>query len=176
MIVGPDPSYSPSRSTSAKENENQRDPRIRTECRPFGGATCLIFVVDGGNSVGFTVIRSPISWNMVVPLGNRTEMYEFMRMSTLHFVLFERSVVDSASLKNVQQKRSSQTVKMFLGGHEKHLRSVRIFMRYSEKSRSAKSKRKIGVRQSVIFVAGHCVQCMVTNIHHEARRPSRQPI
>ena len=59
----------------------------------------MIFVVNGGKSVGFTVMRSPNSWNIVVPLGNRTEMCEFMRMSTLHFMLLERSVVDSARLK-----------------------------------------------------------------------------
>ena len=32
---------------------------------------------------------------------------------------------------------------------------------------------KDGVRQSVTFEDGHCVQHTVTRIHHEARRPSR---
>ena len=38
---------------------------------------------------------------------------------------------------------------------------------------SWKVLKKHGVRQSVTFVDGHCVQHTVTRNHHEARRPSR---
>ena len=47
-----------------KENKNKRDPPNRTEYCLSGGATTLIFVVGGGNSVGFFVMRSPNSWNV----------------------------------------------------------------------------------------------------------------
>ena len=120
-MVGPDPSYAPSRSTSDKKNKI--DPPIRTEYCLSGGATTLIFIVGGGNSVVFVVIRSPISWNMVVPPGNMTGTYEFTRMSnvTLHDGV-EKSVVDSAGFNAneirwkktlVQRKRSALTVNMF---------------------------------------------------------------
>ena len=41
------------------------------------------------------------------------------------------------------------------------------------KSTASRVQTKDSVRQSVIFVAGHCVRHTVTRIHHEARRPSR---
>ena len=59
-----------------------------------------------------------------------------------------------------------------LGGHERYLRSVRISPD-TRKITANQIQTKDGMRQSVIFEAGHCVQHIVTIIHHE-RRPSRK--
>jgi len=56
----------------------------------------LIFIVDVANVVNSFVMRSPISWNLVVPLDNTTLTYKFLRVSTLHFVLY--FAVDLSSL------------------------------------------------------------------------------
>ena len=52
-----------------KKKRIRIDPSIRTQNCLSGGATTLIFIVAGGNSVGYCVMCSPISWNMVVPLS-----------------------------------------------------------------------------------------------------------
>jgi len=52
----------------------------------------LDLIVSGDNSVGFFVMRSLISWNMVVLLGNTTLAYKFTRMSTSHFITFWKEV------------------------------------------------------------------------------------
>ena len=59
-----------------------------------------------------------------------------------------------------------------LGRPEGYLRSVRISPD-TTKITASQIKTKDGMRQSVIFEAGHCVQHIVTIIHHE-RRPSRK--
>ena len=61
--------------------------------------------------------------------------------------------------RNVAMFRLDMTTDLPLcGGRERYPRSVRIFFRYSVKSR---------------LVDEHCVRHTVTKIHHEARRPSR---
>ena len=90
-MVGPDPTYPPKRSASAR-NENKRDPFICTENNLSLVAQLLWSSSWMDNFVGFTVIHSLISWNMVVPLGNDTEMYEFTRMSTSPFMMLRKAM------------------------------------------------------------------------------------
>ena len=46
------------------------DPPIHTDYIHAGGATTLIFIVNGANAISSFVMRSTISWNMAVPPGN----------------------------------------------------------------------------------------------------------
>ena len=62
--------------------KDKMDPPIHTECFLSGGATTLIFIVDGADTVNFFVARSQIPWNMVVPIENTTLAYKFTRIST----------------------------------------------------------------------------------------------
>merc|ERR1712166_1060405 len=68
-IVGPDSSYSPFEIHICWNvlNEDRMEPPIHTEYLRSGGATTLIFMVDGAKAVNSLVIRSPIPANMVVP-------------------------------------------------------------------------------------------------------------
>merc|ERR1712113_955925 len=68
-IVGPDSSYSPLEIHICWNvlNEDKIDPPIQTEYLRSGGATTLIFIVEGANAVNSFVIRSPIPANIVVP-------------------------------------------------------------------------------------------------------------
>ena len=43
------------------------DPLIRTEYFLSGGATTLIFIVDGVDAVSSFIMSSPVPWNMAVP-------------------------------------------------------------------------------------------------------------
>ena len=56
------------------------DPQIPSEYFHFDGATTLIFVVNEANAVGSFVMRSTISWNMVVELDSTTLAYNSLRM------------------------------------------------------------------------------------------------
>ena len=47
---------------------------------------------DGDNTVNSLVMRSPISWNMVVPLHNTTLAYKFMRVPPSHFMMSWKEV------------------------------------------------------------------------------------
>merc|ERR1711953_1472498 len=88
-IVGPDSSYSPFEIHICWNvlNEDKMDPPIHTEYFRSGGATTLIFIVDGARAVNSFVIRSPIPGNIVVPPDNTTFEYRFLRISTSHFMI-----------------------------------------------------------------------------------------
>merc|ERR1712146_383772 len=68
-IVGPDSSYSLLEIHICWKvlKEERIEPPIHTEYFRSGGATTLIFIVDGANAVSSFVILSPIPANMVVP-------------------------------------------------------------------------------------------------------------
>merc|ERR1712023_230194 len=57
------------------------DPPIHTEYFLSGGATTLIFMVDGASAVSSFVMRSPMPMNMVVPPESTTFAYKSLRMS-----------------------------------------------------------------------------------------------
>merc|ERR1712064_129215 len=88
-IVGPDSSYSPLEIHICWKvlKEERMDPPIHTEYFLSGGATTLIFIVEGANAVSSLVIRSPIPANIVVPPDNTTLAYKSLRMSTSHFMM-----------------------------------------------------------------------------------------
>merc|ERR1711933_648972 len=73
-IVGPDSSYSPFEIHICwKVDKDERiDPPIQTEYFRSGGATTLIFMVEGASAVSSLVMRSPIPVNMVVPPDRTT--------------------------------------------------------------------------------------------------------
>jgi actin beta/gamma 1 len=52
-----------------------------------GGATTLIFMVEGANAVNSLVMRSPMPANMVVPPESTTLPYKSLRISTSHFIM-----------------------------------------------------------------------------------------
>merc|ERR1719272_2738422 len=68
-IVGPDSSYSPLEIHICWKvlSDDRMDPPIHTEYLRSGGATTLIFIVEGAKAVSSLVMRSPIPANMVVP-------------------------------------------------------------------------------------------------------------
>merc|ERR1712093_169153 len=68
-IVGPDSSYSPFEIHICWKvlNDERIEPPIQTEYLRSGGATTLIFMVEGARAVSSLVIRSPIPENIVVP-------------------------------------------------------------------------------------------------------------
>merc|ERR1712151_971622 len=73
-IVGPDSSYSPFEIHICwkVDKEDKIDPPIQTEYLRSGGATTLIFMVEGAKAVNSFVMRSPIPVNMVVPPESTT--------------------------------------------------------------------------------------------------------
>merc|ERR1712182_94491 len=88
-MVGPDSSYSPLEIHICwkVDREDRMDPPIHTEYLRSGGATTLIFMVDGASAVSSLVMRSPIPANMVVPPDRTTLLYRSLRMSTSHFMM-----------------------------------------------------------------------------------------
>merc|ERR1711900_156465 len=68
-IVGPDSSYSAFEIHICWKvlSDERIEPPIHTEYFRSGGATTLIFMVDGARAVSSFVMRSPIPWNIVVP-------------------------------------------------------------------------------------------------------------
>merc|ERR1719499_330706 len=68
-MLGPLSSYSPFEIHICwkVEREERIDPPIHTEYLRSGGATTLIFIVEGARAVISLVIRSPIPANMVDP-------------------------------------------------------------------------------------------------------------
>merc|ERR1739849_22466 len=88
-IVGPDSSYSPLEIHICWNvlREDRMEPPIHTEYLRSGGATTLIFMVDGANAVNSFVMRSPMPANMVVPPDRTTLPYRSLRMSTSHFMM-----------------------------------------------------------------------------------------
>merc|ERR1712187_229310 len=73
-MVGPDSSYSALEIHICWNvlSEDKMEPPIQTEYFRSGGATTLIFIVDGAKAVSSLVIRSPIPVNMVVPPDSTT--------------------------------------------------------------------------------------------------------
>merc|ERR1719382_1146678 len=73
-IVGPDSSYSPLEIHICWKvlREERIEPPIHTEYLRSGGATTLIFIVEGAKAVSSLVIRSPMPANMVVPPESTT--------------------------------------------------------------------------------------------------------
>merc|ERR550537_1297183 len=88
-IVGPDSSYSCLDIHICWKvlSEDKMEPPIHTEYLRSGGATALIFMVDGARAVSSFVMRSPMPWNMVVPPESTTFAYKSLRMSTSHFMM-----------------------------------------------------------------------------------------
>ena len=67
--MGPDSSYSPLEIHICWNvlNDDKIEPPIQTEYLRSGGATTLIFIVEGARAVNSFVMRSPMPLNMVVP-------------------------------------------------------------------------------------------------------------
>merc|ERR1719203_1508110 len=88
-IVGPLSSYSPFEIHICWKvlKEDRIEPPIQTEYLRSGGATTLIFIVEGANAVSSLVMRSPMPANIVVPPESTTLLYKSLRMSTSHFMI-----------------------------------------------------------------------------------------
>merc|ERR1712118_259049 len=73
-IVGPDSSYSAFEIHICWKvlSEERIDPPIHTEYLRSGGATTLIFIVEGASCVNSFVMRSPMPLNIVVPPESTT--------------------------------------------------------------------------------------------------------
>merc|ERR1712087_730969 len=88
-MVGPDSSYSPFEIHICwkVERELRIEPPIHTEYLRSGGATTLIFMVEGASAVNSFVMRSPMPANIVVPPESTTFAYKSLRISTSHFMI-----------------------------------------------------------------------------------------
>merc|ERR1711918_232392 len=88
-MVGPDSSYSPLEIHICWKvlSEDRIEPPIHTEYLRSGGATTLIFIVEGAKAVSSFVMRSPMPWNIVVPPERTTLAYKSLRISTSHFMM-----------------------------------------------------------------------------------------
>merc|ERR1712025_224602 len=88
-MVGPDSSYSPFVIHICWKvlSEDNMEPPIHTEYLRSGGATTLIFIVEGARAVSSFVMRSPMPANIVVPPESTTFAYKSLRMSTSHFMI-----------------------------------------------------------------------------------------
>merc|ERR1719359_2415954 len=128
-IVGPDSSYSPFEIHICWKvlKDDRIDPPIHTEYLRSGGATTLIFIVDGARAVSSLVMRSPMPANMVVPPDSTTLAYRSLRMSTSHFMMVWNVVswmpLDSLPMNvgwnstSGQRNRSFPTVIAFPSGN-----------------------------------------------------------
>merc|ERR1712124_83136 len=127
-IVGPDSSYSCLEIHICWNvlSEERMEPPIHTEYFLSGGATTLIFIVDGASAVSSFVMRSPMPWNIVVPPERTTLAYRSLRISTSHFMM-DWNVVSWIPLASFpiklgwnrtsgQRKRSLPTVMMLPSG------------------------------------------------------------
>merc|ERR1712214_135352 len=127
-MVGLDSSYSPfGIHICWKVDKDERMlPPIHTEYFLSGGATTLIFMVEGAKAVNSLVMRSPMPANIVVPPDKTTFAYKSLRMSTSHFMMLWNVVswIPLASLPmklgwnstSGQRKRSLPTVIIFPSG------------------------------------------------------------
>merc|ERR1719191_1977577 len=88
-MVGPDSSYSPLEIHICWKvlREDRMEPPIQTEYLRSGGATTLIFIVEGAKAVSSLVMRSPMPLNIVVPPERTTFAYKSLRISTSHFMI-----------------------------------------------------------------------------------------
>ena len=68
-MVGPDSTYSPLLIPICRkvDKELKMEPPTHTAYLRSGGATTLIFMVDGASAVSSLVLRSPMPVTMVVP-------------------------------------------------------------------------------------------------------------
>merc|ERR1711877_6965 len=127
-MVGPLSSYSPFEIHNCWKvlNEERMEPPIHTEYFRSGGATTLIFIVEGASAVSSFVMRSPMPANIVVPPESTTFEYKSLRMSTSHFMI-DWNVVSWIPLASLptklgwnstsgQRKRSLPTVMMLPSG------------------------------------------------------------
>merc|ERR1719482_1040625 len=89
MMEGPDSSYSALEIHICwkVERDERMEPPIHTLYLRSGGATTLIFMVEGARAVSSLVMRSPMPGNMVVPPERTTLAYRSFRMSTSHFMM-----------------------------------------------------------------------------------------
>merc|ERR1719471_923308 len=123
-MVGPDSSYSPFEIHICWNvlSDDKIDPPIQMEYFRSGGATTLIFIVEGARAVSSFVMRSPTPANIVVPPESTTFEYKSLRMSTSHFMI-DWNVVSWIPLASFpiklgwkrtsgQRKRSLPTVMM----------------------------------------------------------------
>merc|ERR1740138_410544 len=127
-MVGPDSSYSPLEIHICWKvlRDDKIDPPIQTEYLRSGGATTLIFIVEGARAVNSFVMRSPMPANMVVPPERTTFEYRSLRISTSHFMmdwnvvswmpLASFPINDGWKSTSGQRKRSLPTVMMFPSG------------------------------------------------------------
>ena len=85
------------------------DPPIQTEYLRSGGATTLIFMVDGAKAVISFVKRSEIPLNIVVPPERTMFAYKSLRISTSHFMMVLNIVswIPSASFHARSRSSSS---------------------------------------------------------------------
>merc|ERR1712178_350785 len=128
-MVGPDSSYSCFEIHICWNvlNEERIEPPIHTEYLRSGGATTLIFIVEGAKAVSSFVMRSPMPWNIVVPPERTTLAYKSLRISTSHFMMDWKVVswIPPASFPmklgwkstSGQRKRSLPTVMMLPSGN-----------------------------------------------------------
>merc|ERR1712046_278461 len=88
-MVGPLSSYSPLLIHICWKvlKEERIEPPIQTEYLRSGGATTLIFMVEGARAVSSLVILSPMPANIVVPPESTTLAYKSLLMSTSHFMM-----------------------------------------------------------------------------------------
>merc|ERR1712100_747022 len=88
-MAGPDSSYSCFEIHICWKvlREERMEPPIQTEYFRSGGATTLIFIVEGARAVNSLVMRSPMPVNIVVPPESTTFAYRSLRMSTSHFMM-----------------------------------------------------------------------------------------
>merc|ERR1712110_676234 len=127
-IVGPDSSYSPFEIHICWKvlSDDKIEPPIHTEYLRSGGATTLIFIVDGARAVSSFVILSPMPANIVVPPERTTFEYKSFRISTSVFMIDWKVVswmpLDSFPIKDGwkstsgQRKRSLPTVMILPSG------------------------------------------------------------
>merc|ERR1712124_218178 len=104
-IVGPDSSYSPFEIHICWKvlSDERIEPPIHTEYFRSGGATTLIFMVEGARAVSSFVIRSPMPPNIVVPPESTTFAYKSLRISTSHFMI-DWNVVSCTPLASLPMK------------------------------------------------------------------------
>merc|ERR1712159_52701 len=127
-MVGPDSSYSLFEIHICWKvlSDDKMEPPIHTEYLRSGGATTLIFIVEGASAVSSLVIRSPMPVNIVVPPESTTFAYRSFLISRSHFMIDWKVVswIPLASLPmkdgwnntSGQRKRSLPTVMMLPSG------------------------------------------------------------
>lgn len=72
--------------TSANIIDKTTDTLIVQRACHSVGATTMKFILNGANAVDSFVMRSLVNWKMAVPPDNTKLAYNFLRLSTSHFV------------------------------------------------------------------------------------------